>query len=206
MPTPNLLFVSFPRSGAHLLRALLEACTNHYMETTKMFPDKTTGACLGLHTHDLDFSHLAALQTKTSPYTHLLVVTRDPLDVLHSQCEYYGYNWWSEHWRNLVERTFVEMRAHQKTYEQAELPLPKLTLSYDWLVSNPAGAVCSVCCFLGLAQPSEEQMRDGIAFCTKTNLRVAIKHDPKAISPETNEYNASRKQFRLRYQYLMKQG
>ena len=202
---PNLLSVSYPRSGAHLIRALLETCTNRFSKTTKIFPDRTDGTCIGLHTHDLNYMHYSSLKHgQQTVYTHLLVIVRDPLDVLFSQCEYYNYNWWSERWKGMVERTMAEIQDHQQKYTTTTFTIPTLILHYQDLVDTPAQAITKLCDFLGLTQPSQEKMESGIAFCNKDNMRAAVKHDPKAISPDTSQYNNKRAQFKKRFAYLMK--
>lgn len=199
---PNVLFVSCPRSGAHLTRALLEACTNHFMETTKIFPT-TTGSCIGLHTHDLNYMHAYALQRRKTQYTHLLVVTRDPLDVLYSQCQYNKLCWENESNTSRVKATLIQILSHQKIYDALKVPIPKMTVTYNELTRSPSATVAAICCFLGLEQPSPTQLQYGINCCTKDGLRDVVRHDPRAISPSTEDYSNSREEFKTKFGYML---
>ena len=181
----NTFLVSFPRTGSHWLRMLMEL----YFEKPSLvrifyFPKKKD--YLTLHTHDMDL----ALKRKNVIYLY-----RDPVDTVFSQLKYNRdslddrerVKFWTRKYINHLKKWLVEENFTEK----------KTLVNYDHLKSKLESEFSKITAHF-------EQVLDirriyAIAEkVTKSEVNAKTIHDPRVVRME-RDYELLRKYFKEKY-------
>jgi hypothetical protein len=173
--------VSFPRTGSHWLRMLMEL----YFEKPSFvrafyYFDATDFTCY--HRHDEDMK----LERKNVIYLY-----RDPCPTIYSQMMFYNENvndgkrveHWAEVYGNQLNKwLFKETFTTKKTI-----------LTYEGLKKNINQEFEKLCKHLNV--PFDAKKLDAVqAQVTKEKLKQKTKHDPRVLNI-SNEYEEKRKSF-----------
>jgi Sulfotransferase domain len=185
--SPECVFlVSFPRTGSHWLRMLMEK----YFERPQLkltYYYKDSDHYLTYHTHDL------ALDV-TNP--NVIYLYRDPVETIYSQMVYENSpsddQAWIRYWSDIYG-------LHLHKWLEAESFTTKKTLvRYDRLQSDLAGEFAKVVAHLG-----EEFDAERFARCAENVTREEVAQKRQEIDPRvidvTKSYGNGRKRFRERH-------
>jgi hypothetical protein len=181
----NTLLVSFPRTGSHWLRMLMEL----YFErpTLKLvfyFPEVTN--YLAYHTHDLDLD---------IEHPTVLYLYRDPVDTIYSQLSFYKeplddverIRYWSDLYGRHLDKWLCQERFTSK----------KTILRYENLKQNLAAEFAKVTAHFG--EPFDAQKLERAAVqASKEEIQRKTPHDPRVINLQ-NGYQSGRQNFRQRH-------
>ena len=177
----NAVLVSFPRTGSHWLRMLIELYFERpLLNLTFHHRDRTD--YLLYHTHDLDLT----LQRQ-----NVLYLYRDPVPTVYSQLVYHREDLADEtrvrHWASLYgahldKWLFLERDAHRKTI-----------LRYERLLADPWSEFVNVVRHFG-ADEVRERFDEIVARASKDEIARRTTHDPKVIASGA-EYERRRRQF-----------
>lgn len=183
MANPNNTFlVSFPRTGSHWLRMLMELYFGRpSLMRVFYYPQRTD--YLTLHTHDLE------LDVKRSKVIYLY---RNPVDTVYSQLQYHEEDIDDQeritHWADLYGR-HLDKWLHQETFTER-----KTVLHYDGLKNNMTEEFRKVCKHFDSKLDVEhlEAMADLIS---KERVKEKTPHDPQVMNL-TQTYKEEQRQFR----------
>lgn len=185
--------VSFPRTGSHWLRMMMEL----YFEKPSLvrafyYPDVHTYTCF--HTHDEDLS----VKDRNS----VIYLYRNPVETIYSQMNYYKENvddkdriryWAACYAQHLDKWLLTEEFTHKKTI-----------LTYEALKGNTAGEFAKVCIHFGQAL-DETKLNEVLDKVSKEKLKEKTIHDPQVVNL-TKSYNTNREIFKNKHQaYIMAQ-
>lgn len=159
--------VSFPRTGSHWLRLVLELYFRRPLLTrTFYFPDRDD--YLLLHTHDLELD---------VERRDVLYLYRDPVDTVYSQLAYHGEVGDADrlrHWADLYGR-------HLHRWLCAEsFTTHKTVLRYETLRDTPESGFGDAIRHLG-AEPDPDRLRRALARVTKERVARKTEHDPQVV-------------------------
>lgn len=176
--------VSFPRTGSHWLRMLMEIYFDRPSLTLLFFRTlKETDTFTCFHTHDLELSVKAR---------HVLYLYRNPVDTVFSQMSYHDQDLDSA---ELVEG-WTELYARHVSKWVLDSPATgrRAILTYEGMRRNLAEEFPKVCAFFG--EPFDaERLARAAAEVSKDRIRERTRHDPKVISSGT-DYESRRQSFR----------
>lgn len=177
--------VSFPRTGSHWLRMIMEL----YFERPSLtrvfyYPENTN--YLALHTHDLD------LETKRKKVIYLY---RHPIPTVYSQLKYLKLDvndvqqvirWSDEYGKHLAKWLHCEDFTNQKTIIQ-----------YEQLKNDLVDEFSKVCAHFGETL-QEEILLDIADRITMEHVQSKTGHDPQVINT-SREYQDGRGFFSKKY-------
>ena len=185
----NTFLVSFPRTGSHWLRMLME----RYFERPSLtrvfyYPDRTD--YLSLHTHDLN------LDVERS---HVIYLYRLPVATVYSQLQYHrqplddreAIVYWSElYGRHLAKWLHDEAFTSHKTM-----------LRYTQMQENLVPTFEKICLHFGVSLDAERL--GGIAQeMTLAHTRQKTRHDPQAVNT-SQTYRQERERFKVNHKSLV---
>ena len=178
----NTYLVSFPRTGSHWLRMLMEL----YFERPSLvrvfyYPERTD--YLTRHTHDVE------LDVERS---HVIYLYRKPVDTIYSQLQYHEEDIDNQeriaHWSNLYGR-HLDKWLHQETFTQR-----KTILLYEGLKADLTEEFRNVCrhfdSTLDLERPEAVAER-----VSKERVKEKTAHDPQVMNL-SQIYEEERRRFR----------
>jgi hypothetical protein len=178
----NTFLVSFPRTGSHWLRMLMEL----YFERPSLvrvfyYPERTD--YLTLHTHDL------ALDVERS---HVIYLYRNPVDTIYSQLQYHEENIDDReriaHWTDLYGR-HLDKWLYQETFTER-----KTVLRYEGLKEDLPEEFRKVCKHFD--SPFDEERLEAVAErVSKGRVKEKTPHDPQVMNL-TQPYEEERRRFR----------
>lgn len=177
--------ISFPRTGSHWLRMILELYTDCPL-LVRTFFSHTNNNYLLLHTHDMNLTE----QRKNVVYLY-----RYPTDVIYSQINYYKQDldnkihisfWSNQYACHILHWLFVEKFTEKKT-----------VITYEGLKNNIEGEFKKVCRHFDIDFNGEKLHRIAQKI---TKLKVAQKttYDNQIINKEI-EYLNNREWFKKEY-------
>jgi len=178
----NTFLVSFPRTGSHWLRMLMELYFGRPSLTRAFYyPDRTD--YLTLHTHDLD------LKVKRS---HVIYLYRDPVDTIYSQMQYHSEDSSNRariiHWADLYGR-HLDKWLHWETFAQW-----KTVLRYGRLKTHMTEEFPKVCEHFG-EELDPQRLTEVANRVTRDQVRERTLHDPKVVNA-SRAYEDGRVRFR----------
>jgi hypothetical protein len=185
----NTLLISFPRTGSHWLRMLMELYFKR--PTLKLifyYPEVTD--YLAYHTHDLDLD---------MEHPTVLYLYRDPTDTVYSQLNFYKealdnterITYWSDLYGRHLDKWLHQERFTQK----------KTVLRYEGLQNDMPAEFSKIVAHYGEALDAEKLTR-AVARTTKQEIQRKVVHDRRVIN--THEaYASSRDNFRGKQQNLV---
>lgn len=184
--------VSFPRTGSHWLRMLLELSTGVPSLKRQFFyfnPDRY----LFWHTHDDDLNFQCR---------RVIYLQRDPIDTVYSQLQYVRD---SGDDANAVLACSAQYLAHlRKWLGQPEGVDSLLEISYQELLRDPSSCVRKVVDFLD--EPwSDERFALARARVTKEVVRLKTATSDDRVISLKDDYAAGRERFRQRFAVKIRQ-
>lgn len=184
--------ISFPRTGSHWLRMIMEL----YFEKPGLrrvffYPDAKDFTCY--HWHDVDL--------ETRGVNSVIYLYRHPVDTVYSQLRYHKEDfrdiervryWADTYARHLSKWLFDESFTTQKT-----------TIRYEGLRANPQEEFRKVCEHLGqVFDPA--RLEGALAKVSKEKLKTLTNHDDQVVNL-TREYDGERQGFRAAFAPLVLQ-
>lgn len=185
----NTMLISFPRTGSHWLRMLMEL----YFERPSLvrafyYPDKTD--YLTYHTHDmeLDVEHPTALY-----------LYRDPVDTIYSQLNYHKESPNDKtritHWSDMYGR-HLDKWLHRENFTSK-----KTVLRYDRLLGDLNAEFSKVTAHFGQSLDLDKLAQASMST-TKQETKRKTAHDPQVVSGRP-DYELTRDVFRTHYADLV---
>jgi hypothetical protein len=185
----NPFLVSFPRTGSHWLRMLMEL----YFERPSLvrvfyYPEKKD--YMFLHTHDMDLD---------VERTHVIYLYRDPVDTIYSQLNYRKDNPDDpariEHWSDVYGQ-HLDKWLHQETFTTK-----KIILTYEEMKRDLASAFSHITDYFD--QPlNREQLEQVAPRVTRNEVKRKTSHDSQVVQLDAG-YDMSRETFRERHSDLV---
>ncbi|MBD3345375.1 MAG: hypothetical protein GF401_09970 [Chitinivibrionales bacterium] len=177
--------VSFPRTGSHWLRMVMEL----YFERpllTRIFFFHDKRHFLALHTHDLELD----IQRR-----NVLYLYRNPVDTIFSYLRYYKED--STDFGVIEERAAFYGRHLNKWLLDEDFTKKKTILCFDRLRKNPETEFPKICDHFD--RPFDAiRLERCIAQVSKDHVRTKVPDDPRVIDP-ARDYDRRREAFRSRY-------
>ena len=181
----NLCMVSFPRTGSHWLRMLLEVYTERpVLPMTFHWPGSKN--YLFFPTHDIDLK---------AERRNVLYLYRNPVETIYSQMGYYSEDTTDEtrirHWADLYGR-HLDKWLFQEKFTQKKFVIRYESLKYD--ASNAFSRLCSNYGF----QFDVAKFTGVLSRITKELVQEKAAHDPKVMNL-TEGYSKTRGSFSDQY-------
>ncbi|MEL6719280.1 MAG: sulfotransferase domain-containing protein, partial [Bacteroidota bacterium] len=180
---------SFPRTGSHWFRMILELYSDRPLLTRSFFKHSNKDYLL-LHTHDMNLSE----QRKNVIYLY-----RYPTDVIFSQLNYYGQPtdndffirfWTNQYSHHLIHWLFLEEKAEKK-----------LVISYEQMRQDICMVYKKVCEHLNL-EFDKERLQSVAKQIDKEKVATKTRHDPQVIN-KGEDYQYRQTQFKTKYDSLV---
>jgi hypothetical protein len=192
--------VSYPRTGSHWLRILVEKYTG-IPSAVQSFFDSNPQKIWGFHIHDRVVGHWEASEGPTRELKKVIYLYREPVDTIYSQMKYHknlpagwdGSN--SPFIAQKVNEYIEEYYNHIKRWIFNNQDVSEiLIVKYEDLVSKPEQTFEQVLHFLGF-EWDEARFKEVYCFCDKQLTKKVTPHDENALNIEeiTNQ-NSVRKQ------------
>lgn len=177
--------VSFPRTGSHWLRMLIELYFERpLLVRTFFFPRRRD--YLLLHTHDMD------LEVERQ---NVIYLYRDPVDTVYSLLKYHGQSTedraWSLHWCRLYAR-HLDKWLHKECFTRK-----KTVARYARLKEAMCEEFAKICLHFGVAfDPT--RLKQAAARVSKERVAQKTRHDPNVMAASP-AYEADRRLFRQKH-------
>jgi hypothetical protein len=185
----NPFFVSFPRTGSHWLRMVMEL----YFERpslVRVFYYPKRRDYLTLHTHDMDLD--VARQ-------HVIYLYREPLDTIYSQMSYEKDDLDDrnriKYWSNLYGRHL------EKWLDTENFTTRKTIIRYDRLRDTPEIEFAKICTHFGQSL-DVSRLAKAMSGVTKEKVKEKTPHDPSVVTLGAG-YEDNRQAFRQKYTNLV---
>lgn len=181
----NPYLVSFPRTGSHWLRMMMEL----YFERPSLvrafyYPEKKD--FLTLHDHDLELDIVRS---------NVIYLYRDPVETIYSQLRYHKENLDNrtriDYWSDLYGR-HLNKWLHTETFTQK-----KTVIRYDRLGLNLSDEFEKICIHFGLILDTN-QLASAAAQVSRENVKEKTTHDPQVMDL-SKSYETGRERFRSNY-------
>ena len=188
----NTFLVSFPRTGSHWVRMLMEL----YFERPSLlraFYHRDRMDYLTLHTHDLK------LDIERS---HVIYLYRHPVDTIFSQLRYHGES--AEDADRILHWSDLYGRHLEKWLIREHFTRRKTTLAYEEMKEDLVGVFRRVTDHFD-ASLDESRLLAAAERVTKDEVKRRASHDPQAVQ-ESPEYEMARQAFRERNGHLVWQA
>jgi hypothetical protein len=188
----NPVLVSFPRTGSHWLRMLMERYFERPTLVRKFFYLDRDDYLI-YHTHDLE------LDVKRS---NVIYLYRDPVDTVYSQLRYHQEGMEDRdriaYWSDLYGR-HLDKWLHQETFIRQ-----KTVLRYERLKADLPAEFARVCRHLELPFASQ-RLEEVAAEVSKDAVQEKTAHDSQVINLSQG-YASEREQFRAGQGSLVWEG
>ncbi|MFC2172933.1 sulfotransferase domain-containing protein [Acidobacteriota bacterium] len=180
----NTYLVSFPRTGSHWLRMLMEL----YFEQPSLvrifyYPEKKN--YLALHTHDLELS---------VKRLNVIYLYRHPVETVYSQLRYERDD--IENREKIAYWADLYGRHLDKWLHQEDFTTKKTCLRYEGLKSEPAREFAKVCAHFGM-KFDLHKLDEAAVRVSKKEVKSKTDHDPN-VTNLSKEYTSTRKRFQER--------
>lgn len=182
----NVYLVSFPRTGSHWLRMLLELYFDR-PTLSRIFYQHPTDEYLLLHHHDLDC---------TLVRSRVIYLYRDPVDTIFSQLNYHNEDEEDiqriKHWANLYARHLEKWLIQERFVSQ------KLVLHYEDIKQDAVSILKKICHFYG--EPFDEnRAKEACEQVTKDHVRKRIERHDAQVMNASRDYEQRRQRFRAKH-------
>lgn len=178
----NTFLVSFPRTGSHWLRMLMELYFGR-PSLLRVFYYPERRDYLSLHTHDLEMD---------VERTNVIYLYRDPVDTLYSQLRYHKQDINRgeriAYWSDLYGR-HLNKWLHQEAFTDL-----KTVVRYERLKADLFREFSKICVHFG-AVLDMEHLKSVAARVSKEKVKEKTPHDPQVINI-TRKYTEDRRRFR----------
>jgi len=181
--------VSFPRTGSHFLRMLMEAYFKRpCLVRTFYYPNKKNYTCY--HTHDLKLE----VKRKNIIYLH-----RNPIDVVYSQLKYNN----EEINEDFILSYSYDYKRHLDKWFKEEFSEKKTIISYEDLIDKPDNEFKKICNHLNL-EFNKNLFNKIYLSVTKEEVKKRTGHDSSVINL-SQEYKDKKENFKSKYgDYILK--
>lgn len=183
MECKNTIFVSFPRTGSHWLRMIMEL----YFDRPSLvrvfyYPEKSN--YLTLHTHDKDLS---------VERDNVLYLYRDPVETIYSQLNYYKEDihdhtrivyWADQYGQHLDKWLYSETFTKKKT-----------VLTYEGMKCDMVNEFGKITDHFG-EKLDVKALKKATDRITKDEVKRKTGHDPQVVQLKT-DYGDLRNNFRM---------
>lgn len=181
----NPFLISFPRTGSHWLRMIIELYFERpLLVRTFFYPGRED--YLLLHDHDVKL---------TTRRQNVIYLYRDPLDTIFSQLMYDRKNIDNQsriaHWADLYGRHL------DKWLNSERFTTHKTVLSYENLQQDPFNEAKKLLHHFNVPL-NQSKLQSAIERVSKKTVREHTKHDPQVMSRVAN-YEQLREDFRAKY-------
>lgn len=182
--------VSFPRTGSHWLRIILEQYTDQPL-LVRSFYKHTSANYLLLHTHDMFLKETSQ---------NVIYLYRNPTDVIYSQINYHHQdfmndaviiNWSTQYAVHLIHWIYKENFSTQK-----------ILVKYEALKFTPSQEFKKICAFFDMKFDANK-LENILKKITKETVKNQTKHDENVINLNNN-YELKRTQFKKEKGQLIK--
>lgn len=164
----NTFLVSFPRTGSHWLRMIMELYFGR-PSLVRVFYYPRRRDYLTLHTHDLELD---------VQRTHVIYLYRDPIDTIYSQLHYHrepmGQRDRIAYWTELYGRHLDKWLCRETFTQQ------KTVVRYERLMDNTAEEFSKICHHFG-APLQSIQLQQATAKVTKEDVKRKTPHDTQVV-------------------------
>jgi len=183
---PNSTFlVSFPRTGSHWLRMIMELYFERPSLTRAFYYPKCSDY-LTLHTHDMDLN----VYRKSVIYIY-----RDPIDTIYSQLNYYKEDIDNrdkiESWSDIYGR-HLDKWLHKENFT-----VRKTVIRYDRLKENMANEFAKICahfCF----EFDTDRLKEAAFQVSKENVKEKTTYDNQVMNL-SKRYQEERNRFSVEH-------
>jgi hypothetical protein len=177
----NTFLVSFPRTGSHWLRMIMELYFGRpSLVRIFYYPDRRD--YLTLHTHDLD------LEVQR---TNVIYLYRDPVATIFSQLRYHDESLDDRscihHWSDLYGRHLDKWLCRERFTRH------KTVLTYEAMKQDLMGEFAKVTRHFG-EELNEARLADAASRVTKDEVRRKTRHDTQVMQASP-EYDRTRLEF-----------
>ncbi|PQP35842.1 hypothetical protein C6A37_00415 [Desulfobacteraceae bacterium SEEP-SAG9] len=179
----NPFFVSFPRTGSHWLRMLMELYFERPLLTrTFYYADKDN--YLLLHTHDLELD---------VNRHNVIYIYRDPVDTIYSQLKYHKEDSKDRiiYWSDLYGR-HLDKWLHQETVTQK-----KTVIRYEKLKGNMPAEFGKICSHFNVGL-DVDRLIEIASQVSKEKVKEKATHDLQVVNL-VKSYEDARKTFRKKH-------
>lgn len=187
----NTFLVSFPRTGSHWLRMLMELYFGR-PSLVRVFYYPERNDYLTLHTHDLE------LDVKRR---NVIYLYRDPVDTIYSQLQYHKEDiddreriaYWSDLYGGHLDKWL-----HQETFTHR-----KTVVRYERLKASMPEEFSKICEHFD-STLDVERLEAAAAQVSKEQVKEKTAHDSQVMNL-AQEYAAERQRFRAEYSEFVRQ-
>lgn len=178
----NTFLVSFPRTGSHWLRMLMELYFKRpSLRRIFYYPDRDD--YLSFHTHDLDLKLVRS---------DVIYLFRDPVDTVYSLLSYYREDLSDIerilHWSDLYGRHL------SKWLVEEEFTTKKTVLYYERMRNDLPGQFLKICEHFGTTI-EQRRLEEAATRVTREHVDAKTPHDPQVIALG-EQYRKNRERFR----------
>ncbi len=178
--------ISFPRSGSHWLRMLMEL----YFEKPSLvrifyYKDAERFTCYHRHDEDLSIHR-----------SNVIYLYRDPVDTIYSQLNYYNENMCDNerinYWAILLGKHFNKWLI-QETFTRR-----KTIITYEGMMKDMETEFRKVVDHFSESFDAAK-LQEKVKLVTKKEVKDKTSHDPQVMNL-TDDYSLKRNEFRERYE------
>jgi len=186
----NLYLVSFPRTGSHWLRMLIELYFERPLLTRTFFYPSREDYLL-LHTHDMEL---------TVERPNVLYLYRTPVDTVYSQISYHGESIDNQervrYWSDLYG-AHLDKWLHKEHFTQK-----KTILRYEGMKDSLCSEFEKICGHFGVSI-DEERFRNVSERVTRDLVRQKTQYNDRVLNTNRDAYVDRRKHFRSMHEDLV---
>lgn len=181
----STFLVSFPRTGSHWLRMMMELYFNRpSLVRVFYYPDITN--YLTLHTHDKDL---------TVAHENVIYLYRDPVDTVYSQLNYYNEDVNDEtrigYWSNQYGKHLYKWLLQEKFTKK------KTVITYEGMKRDLLSEFSKITDHFE-EKYDKEKVLAAASVITKEEVKNKTSHDPQVVQIKA-EYGGMREDFRANH-------
>ena len=194
--------ISFPRTGSHWLRLLIEAYTFVPCAVQSFFV-KNPKKCWGIHIHNRMIKDPHPSEGPVINLGKVIYLYRNPVDVIWSNLVYDGKS--PELADVEIERLIHEYKDHLERWLGNPEDIKEICyITYEDLKENSIPTLKKVLHFLDFPPPDEGKLSKIYQFANLHRSNLHFKHDPKIITnrqfgPQKKEYFEEKSRFIKKY-------
>ena len=196
--------VSYPRTGSHWFRILMEFYTGH-PSVVQSFTDPNPKSVWGFHIHDRLIHEWEPSEGPTRDLKKVVYMYRNPVDTIYSQMKYHEdipYDWNGD----VTDNILVKVKQYENEYHDHlnrwlhhhEDVDEFMSVTYSQIKTSPTVIFRDVCNFLDY-EWNESKFMEVYSKCTKDVTKRLTPHDRSVISSECVLRNDSWKRQKMSF-------
>jgi predicted O-methyltransferase YrrM len=190
--TESVYLISFPRTGSHWLRSVMELYFGR-PTLTRTFYKHNNNNYLLLHHHDMDFNVIR---------DNVIYLYRDPVDTIYSQINYYKEDFTGDgrvlHWSKEYAKHLSKWLLDENFTKR------KLIIRYEDLKSKPIDTFKLLSDFYGISL-DEKRISEALSLVSKKTIREKTEWHNARVQNVDSGYDLSRREFRFKHAALIEQ-